>query len=278
MKIGPAIRQRSACEVAQLARALRPITVRIQPEFQHLLVSADRVCAERFGARLVAVYLAGSVALCEAWPGASDLDCFAFLDGIPSPADKAWRRRAEKRLETEFPVASEVHLNVYPTERLRQESFWRFILRYNSLRINGSNLVAELGHQGFRTPRPSRRLARSRLSFVRQCLSEALAGRCPPALAGLPDDPFLASRKLARNFVVVEGAFILMCQGRFSSFEQGVVLAGLLDVEPRWRPLLRKTETILTDPHRARVRPDDLMVEVEPFMNWGIAVIEGARK
>ena len=150
VKIGPAIRQRSACEVAQLARALRPITVRIQPEFQHLVVSADRVCAERFGARLVAVYLAGSVALCEAWPGASDLDCFAFLDGIPSPADKAWRRRAEKRLETEFPVASEVHLNVYPTERLRQESFWRFILRYNSLRINGSNLVAELGHQGFR--------------------------------------------------------------------------------------------------------------------------------
>ena len=182
----------------------------------------------------------------------------------------------QKRLKDEFPAASEVHLNLFSQERLQREGFWRFILRYNGDRVRGPNLIAAFERQGIRTPRPSRKLAKSRVPFVHRCLSEALAGRCPPALAGLPKDPFLASRKLARNFVIVEGAFALMCQRAFRSFRQEAVLQGLRETTRRWRPLLRKTEAILTDPYRAGIRPDDLMAEVEPFVKWAIILTEEA--
>jgi len=246
----------------------------IQPEFENLVEAADRRCLTRFGDRLAATYLAGSVAVGEAWPGASDLDWFVFLHDEPTPADMAWRRRTRARLESQFPAAAEVHLNIHCRERLEREAFWRFILRYNAARIRGDNVVAQARRAGFATPRPSRKLAKSRLPFVRHCLAEAVAGRCPPALAQLPADPFLASRKLARNFVVVEGAFVLMCQRRFKSFKQEAVLRGLRQSTRRWSGLLNMTEAILADPYRARVNPDALMVEIEPFMHWAIAVIE----
>ena len=255
---------------------LGPKNMNIQPEFEGLVREADERCLTRFDSRLAATYLGGGVAVGEAWPGASDLDWFVFLRDEPTLADKAWRRRVQKRLEDEFPAASEVHLNLFSQERLGREGFWRFILRYQGGRIRGDNLIAAFERQGVRTPRPGRKLAKSRLSFVRRCLSEALAGRCPPALAGLPIDPFLASRKLTRNFVIVEGAFILMCQRTFKSFKQEAVLQGLRETTSRWRSLLRKTEAILTDPYRAGIRPDDLMAEVEPFMNWAIILTEEA--
>ena len=44
--------------------------------------------------------------------------------------DRAWRRRTERRLETLHPAIADVHLSTYSVERLRQESFWRFILRH----------------------------------------------------------------------------------------------------------------------------------------------------
>ena len=248
----------------------------IQPEFEALVRAADERCLTRFASRLRAAYLAGSVAVGEAWPGASDLDWFVFLGDEPTRADKAWRRRVQKRLEDEFPAASEVHLNLFSQERLRREGFWRFILRYNSDRVRGDNLISAFERQGIPTPRPSRKLAKSRLPFVRRCLSEALVGRCPPAFAGLPADPFLASRKLARNFVVVERAFVLMCLRAFTSFKQQAVLQGLRRKTRRWRPLLRRTEAILADPYRAGIRPADLMAEVEPFVNWAIILTEEA--
>ncbi|MAE61536.1 MAG: hypothetical protein CMJ49_09295 [Planctomycetaceae bacterium] len=248
----------------------------IQPEFQPLVTAADRHGRLRFGPRVAAAYLAGSVAAGEAWPTASDLDWFVFLHDEPAPADHTWRRRQQKRLQRDFPAAAEVHLNLFSQDRLRQDTFSRFILRYNAVRIRGDNIIAALQRQGVRTPRPSRRLAKSRLPFVRRCLSEALAGRRPPALATLPADPFLAARKLARNFVIVEGAFALMCRSSFQSFKQEAVLQGLRRTSRRWRPLCRMTEAILRDPYRAQVQPDDLMVEVKPFMNWAITLTETA--
>ena len=248
----------------------------IQPEFEGLVRAADEHCLTRFDSRLAGEYLAGSVAVGEAWPGASDLDWFVFLRDEPTPADRAWRRRMQKRLEDEFRAASEVHLNLFSQGRLRREGFWRFIFRYNGDRVRGDNLIAALERQGIRTPRPSRKLAKSRLPFVRRCLSESLAGRCPPALVGLPTDPFLASRKLVRNFVIVEGAFVLMCKRTFKSFKQKAVLQGLRETTRRWRPLLRNTEAILSDPYRAGICPNDLMAEVAPFMNWAIILTEEA--
>ena len=180
------------------------------------------------------------------------------------------------RLQESFPAAAEVHLNLHSQERLERESFWRFILRYNAVRIRGANVIAQAERQGIPTPRPSRKLAKSRLTFVRKCLAESVAGRCPPALAELPRNPFLSSRKLARNFVIVEGAFVLMCRRSFKSFKQEVVVHGLRQSSRRWSSLLNMTEAILADPYRAGIRPYDLMAEVEPFMNWAIDLIEEA--
>ena len=95
-----------------------------------------------------------------------------------------------------------------------------------------------------------------------------------PALGGLPSDPFLATRKLARNFVIVEGAYVLMAKGEFVSFKQEAVLKGIRRTSGRWGALTRATEGILQDPHRAAVRPDGFMREAGPFVNWAIEQIE----
>jgi len=250
--------------------------VEFQEGFRDLVAAADACCAGRFGPRLAAAYVAGSVAAGEAWPGASDLDWFVFLRDEPTRADKAWQSRARARLERDFPIADEVHLNVHSLDRLQREAFWRFILRYNAVRVRGPNLIAELARGGVRTTRPSRTLAKSRLPFVRRCLDEALAGRCPPALASLPPDPCLATRKLARNFVIVEGAYALMARGAFTSFKQEAVLDGLRRAWPRWRALVRTTQAVLDDPYRAAVPPDEFMRRVHPFVTWSIDVIENA--
>ena len=248
--------------------------MQIQKEFAALVAATDGVCRRRFGNRLAAAYVAGSVARGEAWPGASDLDWFVFLHEEPTTLDKAWRRRRQRALQARFRVAGEVHLNVNSVERLRRESFWRFILRYNALRIRGSSVLAQLERQGHRVPRPGRELAKSRLPFVRQCLSEALAGRCPPAFAEMPSDPFLATRKLARNFVIVEGAYVLMCRGAFKSFGQGAVLHGLRRVRPSISGLLDTTAAILADPYQAKVKPKAFMRQVRSFVEWAVQWIE----
>ena len=250
--------------------------MRFQDGFQDLVSAADECCVHRFGARLIAAYVAGSVAVGEAWAGASDLDWFVFLRDDPEPGDMSWRRRVQKRLELRFPVASEVHLNLHSVARLEREAFWRFILRYNSVRIRGGNLVAELERMGIRTPRPSRKLAKSRLPFVRKCLAEALVGRRPPALADLPSDPFLATRKLVRNFVIVEGAYVLMSRRTFKSFSQEAVLHGLRSISRRWGPLTGTAQAVLEDPYRAAARPEKLLQQVHPFMNWAMDMIENA--
>jgi hypothetical protein len=249
----------------------------IQDEFRDLVAATDAACAARFESRLRGAFLAGSTAFGEAWPGASDLDWFAYLQGEPTPADKAWQRRTRKGLESRFPVAGEVHLNLFSLDRLRRETFERFIIRYNAVRVRGTNLVAELAREGFRTPRPSRKLAKGRLGFVRECWEATLAGRCPPSLQNpLPSDPFLTTRKLARNYVIVEGAFALMTLGTFRSFKQEVVLRGLREASARWRPLVKTTEAVLADPFRAAVPPQAFVRDLRPFMDWVIDRVTNA--
>ena len=248
----------------------------IQAEFRDLVSAIGERCQKRFETRLYSTYLAGSTAVAEALPGISDLDWWAFIRDEPSSADQSWRRRTQKQLEIEIPVASEVHINVFSIKRLRQESFWRFILRYNTARLSGPDLIAELEQQGLHTPRPDRILAKSRLPFVRQCLTDAIAGKNPQALGELPANPFLVTRKLARNFVIVEGAFVLMCNGAFRSFKQEVVLEGIVALFPQWRPLIQKVEAISSDPNLVGIHPSDLMTDIEPFIEWAISIIEKA--
>ena len=247
----------------------------IQPEFLEAVRAVDQACAERFGDRLVGSYVAGSVASREALPGISDLDWWTFLHDEATPSDRAWRRRMERRLVHRYGVFPEAHVNVCSLSRLAQETFSRFILRYNCLRRRGANVVALLERRGCRTPRPSRKLAKSRLWFVRDCLSAAVRGDCPAALPSLlPSNPYLATRKLARNFMVVETAFLLMSRGTFRSFGQQDVLAGLASITPKWNRLIAQSKRILNDPLRASVKPSEYMRQAGPYVTWAIQQIE----
>ncbi len=62
------------------------VKTHLQEQFRPAVDAIDQVCARRFGERLLGSYLAGSVAAAEAWPGASDLDWFVFLNGEPTRA------------------------------------------------------------------------------------------------------------------------------------------------------------------------------------------------
>jgi hypothetical protein len=259
---------------ARLTANVEPETMMVQPAFRKAVDAVDASCARRFGKRLVGAYVAGSVGQGEALPGISDLDWWAFIHDEPTAADSSWRSRLEKRLGLQFAVFTEVHVNLRSLERLGCEEFSRFILRYNSLRVRGENVVALLERSGYRTPRPSRKLAKSRLPFVRKCLGVTLAGGCPPALSRLPEDPFLAARKLARNFMVVEGAFLLMSQGSFRSFRQNEVLSGLMSVAGRWNKLINASRRILTDPIGAAIGPTEFMGKARPFVEWMLDKIE----
>lgn len=240
----------------------------LQPEFVDLVAKLSDLCARRFGVRLAGSYLSGSVPLGEAWPGASDVDWFTFLSDEPTSADRSWSRRWQRNLQQRYPAAAEVHLNLFPLQKLREEASWGFILRYNSERVLGEDVIARLADEGLEIVTAGPEVARSRLPFARRCLDEALAGRCPPALATIPANPYLASRKYARLFVIVEGAYLLMSRGEFRSFRQPDVVSGLRRVASDWERLLETTEQILADPYRAGVRPDELLAELGPFVAW----------
>jgi len=208
-----------------------------QPEFRPAIDEMDRRISQRFSARLQATYLGGSIPFGEAWPGASDVDCFFFTAEAPTADDEQWCRSTARELHAQFPVAAEFHVNHHGLARLETEEFWRFILRYNSVRLRGRDVLEELATRGFPTPQPTREWARGRLEFVRTCLKEAVAGRCPPSLERRVDDPFLWTRKLVRNFIVVEGGFLLMALDELETFGQGEVIGKLSRRCPKWTQL-----------------------------------------
>ncbi len=249
----------------------------IQPEFQEACAHADRLSADCFGDRLQAAYLGGSIPVGEAWPGASDFDCFLFTSDDPTTVDLQWRAQSESELAKRFPVVSVFHLNLYPLKRLETESFWRFILKYNAVRIRGDDILGRLADHGYPTPEPSPAFARGRRVFVSQCVEAACRGECPPSLGEKLDDPMLWTRKLVRNFIVVEGAFLLMVAGCFRSFRQAEVFSGLEKTFPQWSDLYDRSRAILKDPYAQGVYPEQFIRDAGPFLQWTLQVLQQRR-
>ncbi|NCO37662.1 MAG: hypothetical protein COZ06_31855 [Armatimonadetes bacterium CG_4_10_14_3_um_filter_66_18] len=102
----------------------------VQEQFRPAIESVLRSCTQWFGERMTALYLAGSVAFGEAWPGASDVDCFIFLEAAPDESDARWCESQATRLAREYPVVSEFHLVVHSVDRLRTDTTWRYLLRH----------------------------------------------------------------------------------------------------------------------------------------------------
>ena len=62
----------------------------IQAEFRPAIQRALKLCTDRFGEDLKAIYLSGSVAFGEALAGVSDVDWFMFQKVEPNEGDSSW--------------------------------------------------------------------------------------------------------------------------------------------------------------------------------------------
>lgn len=237
----------------------------MQPEFQPLVTAATTLCADLLADRLTAMYLHGSVAIGDAVAGISDLDCFLVTRGALTEADTRALAQLESRLLAEYPIASEVHLAAHSTDDLAADSFARFILKYNSTLIFGRDIVRELDRIN-PTLEPNAATAKGRLPFARHCFSQALDGEQPDCTGPLPSDPCYVSRKFARYFVVIEGAYFLMAQNKFTSFAKENVLPELADYG--FADELALTRAVLTDAKRAAVEPDEFLRRVRPLVDW----------
>lgn len=248
----------------------------MQDEFAPAGQAAMELYEARFGKRLRAVYLAGSLACGEALAGISDMDIFAFVSCELDASDLQWRAQSEQALAGRFPRVEEFHLNTNSCEHLAKEWSWRFILRYNSVLLKGDDVVTELEQRGVPTPAPSTELAKDRIPWLRKCFEGAMAGGVPTELYTPPDNPYLATRKLARNFVNVEGAYPLMVDSAFISFRRQDVLGQLRKLYPQWEELYAMAESVQMDPLGAAVTPPRFMACLEPFVRWAIGHIESA--
>jgi len=242
----------------------------IQPEFVPVIDDLKAVCLRRFGEKLNAIHLAGSVAVGEALAGVSDLDWFMFCDDEPTDAETGWCRKKEADLAVQYPQVNGFHLNLHPVARLEGDVSWRFIVRYTSVRLHGADILSELEKRGIHTPTPeeSQRLAAHRIPGVSRRIESVMRGEPPEDLPPLPADPVLASRKLARNFLLVEGGYVLMAMGRFRSFRQADVLPRLGALFPEWQSLFTATERILAYPWTANVSSESYAKELSRFFSW----------
>ena len=247
----------------------------VQEPFRTPIEEGLRCSVKRLGETLRAFYLGGSIASGDGWPGASDTDCFLFVADDPPEVDLAWCKTKGELLEERYPVIKGYHLSMFSVDRLRKESAWRFILRYNGILLHGVDIIAELEEGGIHTARPSKEWAKARVEWMRRNVEGAVRGDLPKELnPKLPEDPFLATRKLARNFIVLEGAHLLMADGAFCGFRQDDVLAKLKGLYPQWAPMFDRTDAILQNPFIAAVDPDDYIADITPFCRWSIDRIE----
>jgi hypothetical protein len=248
----------------------------VEHDFALAVQDALKTYETQFGTRLCAVYLAGSLAYGEGLPGASDMDMFGFLDHEPEPCDLQWRPRSEEVLGRRYPHVEHFHLNINSLDFVAKDIWWRFLLRYNSVRLQGEDIVAVLEQRGVSTPVPSPEVAKTGLAWMHKCFAGAAKGRVPKELYTAPADPYLATRKLARNFVILEGAYLLMAEEEFVSFRQQDVLRQLRCRYPQWEELYAIVEATQQDPVAAAMTPEKFLAHLTPFILWAIARVEAA--
>lgn len=248
----------------------------MQEQFRSAIDHTLDLFVSRFGDRLKTVVLEGSVAWGEALAGVSDVDLFAFTTDEPTESDMLWRIETKEALERDYPFVSEFSLEVSPVDVLRRNENWRFIIKHNSTRLYGTDIIAELEAEGISTPQPTKEWLKSRVEATMSMWSSVCDGEIPEGLFKTPDDPFLASRKIARFFVLVQSAYLLMLDGEFLSFRQGDVLRQLRKRYPEWKKVCDLTELVSRAPRESRILPAAIVAELDPFMRWMIQHIREA--
>ena len=240
----------------------------MQEEFVPVVEMLESECKEYFGERICTAYLHGSIDKQDAVYGISDLDYYLILHDAIAPADIAWSQNTTKKLEKQFCSVDEVHLSIQWIEGLRDDPFTRFILSHNATLRIGMPIEAVQESRGYVSFSPDKQLAKMRLGFARQCFCDALHDKQPACTGDLPENLYYASRKLARYFIVVEGAYFLMSRNIFSGFDKACVLAGLKAEAPSFSCVLGMAESVLDDPVHAHIEPAKFLEEVRPLVEW----------
>lgn len=235
----------------------------LQPEFRPLVNAALAAAQAALGSRLCAFYLHGSVAMGDAIPKISDLDAMLILQDAVTADDLAWQKDAQARLAAQYPVCEDIHLTMMSKSDLAGNSFACFALRFNAFLLCGTDAAAQ-----YPCPAPDAAMAKSRLAFARQCFDDALAGKQPACTGPLPEDTMYRARKFARYFVIIEGAYYLMSQGRFTSFAAKDVLPALHDAAPQFSEALRITEAVLRDAKNAGIASQDYLYTIFMLVKW----------
>ena len=258
----------------------------VQDKYRHAVNDALECCKARFKETLLAAYWGGSAAFDEGCPPESDVSLFALIAQDPTAGDRSWAADARATLGRQHPISKHHRLIPFSVSLLKTENWlMKFIFRYNAVRVHGPDLLAEFESEGISIQHPSPEVAKGRIGWVRACVAGLERGvlpdvlfkeRMPSDLSAVAHDDFHATRKLARNFVVLEGAYALMASGRFRSFRQDDVLKELRTCCPQWNEFLDHTEAILSNPSAAGAAPLTFAKEALPFARWTIEQMEKA--
>lgn len=246
----------------------------MQNEFVPLLEETAEECKKYFKDRFCTAYLHGSIALNDAVAGVSDLDYYLVVSEEPNGEDREYLIGLEARLQNKYPIVNGVHINVHSVDELKEDKFARFILRYNSTVYCGEDIVRSLEESGCERMLPDSDTAKGRLSFARQCFSDALSGRQPMNTGDIPLNTYYAARKFARYFVIIEGAYFLMTVNRFVSFEKEAVLCELRKTAAGFENILDITEQVLNEPVKTNIAHDEYLKIIKPFVEWIFDSIE----
>lgn len=246
----------------------------MQKEFQPLVEEATVFCKNYFSERLLAIYLHGSIAMGDAIPYVSDLDCYIVISGELGYEDKQCLEQMENELQQKYSMVNGIHLSVHSIIELTKDKFARFVLKYNSMLYFGNDIVKELDSSGCETFEPDAEMAKGRLAFARQCFEQALDNKQPMCTGEIPTDTYYASRKYARYFVIIEGAYFLMSQNEFESFEKSDVLNKLYKYANGFEEELDMTREILKNPESAGITHDEFLKRIRPFVEWMFDRIE----
>lgn len=246
----------------------------MQKEFRPLVEATAIYCKNYFARRFLAFYLHGSVAAGDAVPNVSDLDCYVVISEELTRADKQYLEQMEKDLQQKYPLVNGIHLAVHSVKELAEDKFARFVLKYNSVLYLGSDIAEQLEGSGCGKAGPDRAMAKGRLAFARQCFEQACNNEQPACTGEIPKDTFYASRKYARYFVILEGAYFLMSQNKFRSFAKEDVLSRLYQYTCGFEEELGMARDVLENPEKAGITHEEFLRRIRPFVIWMFDRIE----
>lgn len=238
----------------------------MQKEFLPLVDDAIVRVRNYFSRRFLSAYLHGSLNHGDAIPYMSDMDCYIVIKDALKNDDKAWLSDAENYLQHKYPIVNGVHLSTHSAEEVKKDAYTRLILTYNSSLYKGIDIV-KVFNEKFGMIKADKNIAKTRLKFAKQCFEDALNGKQPASTGELPKNTYYISRKFARYFVIIEGAYWLMSINKFNSFEKGQVLIGLREACPGFNHVLDLTEKVLQNPVEAGITHEEFLEKINPFMS-----------